>query len=87
MICGAPLLLALAVPARGQVNPEQVRVSIDRAVAYLKREQNINGTWPDMLGNVGGVTSLCTLDGHRNLSKVESDSVGSSSCEANRSPA
>lgn len=60
------LVIALAIlagsrPAIADISPEQVRVSIERAVSYLKRQQNSNGTWPDPPGNVGGITSLCTL--------------------------
>lgn len=52
---------AWAAPARADVQPEEVRESIDRAISYLKREQAPNGSWPDWVANEGGVTSLCTL--------------------------
>jgi hypothetical protein len=63
------ILLAgsLLVPLRqawsqgGDIDADQVRQSIDRGVAYLKRMQHGDGTWPDHAGQVGGVTALCTL--------------------------
>ncbi len=54
-------LLALPSRARADVAPEQVHNAIERAVAFLQRQQNNNGTWPDHTGLVGGVTALCTL--------------------------
>ncbi len=54
-------ILTTAATARADLSAEQVRTSIDRAVAFLKREQNLNGTWPDKPGFIGGVTALCTL--------------------------
>ncbi|REK19144.1 MAG: DUF4159 domain-containing protein [Planctomycetota bacterium] len=57
------ILLALATPrsAHGQLTADEVRDSIDRAVAYLKRQQKAGGTWPEHAAYEGGVTSLCTL--------------------------
>ena len=43
------------------IDADQVRQSIERGVAYLKRMQHLDGTWPDYGGQVGGVTALCTL--------------------------
>src|SRR3989339_323413 len=43
------------------ISTEQVQREIDRAVAYLKREQSSDGTWRDWLGYQGGTTALCTL--------------------------
>ncbi|HEX3725993.1 MAG TPA: DUF4159 domain-containing protein [Pirellulales bacterium] len=57
----AVAILARVSPLRAEVSPEQVRNSIDRAVAYLKRQQNNNGTWPDQPAYSGGITALCTL--------------------------
>ncbi len=49
-------------PARADVTAEQVREAIDRAVAYLKRQQKPNGSFhPPYEGQRGGVTALCTL--------------------------
>ena len=45
----------------GPIDAAQVLESIDRSVAYLKREQSPRGRWNDMAGYVGGVTALCTL--------------------------
>jgi hypothetical protein len=45
----------------GDIDADQVRQSIERGVAYLKRSQDQNGTWPDHAGQVGGVTALCTM--------------------------
>jgi hypothetical protein len=59
----ALVLATMARPAavRGDITPEQVRASIDRAVNYLVRQQNSNGTWPDSPAYSGGVTALVTL--------------------------
>ncbi len=62
-----PILTVLLLPIdtlpalAEDLNPEEVRAAIDRSVAYLKREQARNGSWPDFAANEGGVTSLCTL--------------------------
>ena len=58
------LAAILARPTRSgrRYLAEQVQTAIDRAVTYLKRQQNNNGTWPDHPGNIGGgITALCTL--------------------------
>ncbi len=47
--------------ARAEITAEQVRQSIDRAISYLERQQNRNGTWDEYAGFPGGVTALCTL--------------------------
>ncbi len=59
----ATMLVAIAGSrlARADISAEQVRHSIDRAVGYLERQQNRNGTWGDYAGFVGGMTALCTL--------------------------
>ncbi|MEX2114746.1 MAG: DUF4159 domain-containing protein [Pirellulales bacterium] len=58
--------VALAVgscplPARADIAPEQVRASIDRAIAYLERQQNADGSWPDQPAYTGGTSALVTL--------------------------
>lgn len=54
--------MALAQPLpMGPIDASQVISSIDRGVAYLKREQNPRGGWPDQLAFPGGVSALCTL--------------------------
>ncbi len=54
--------LSTGRPAQnGDIDADQVRQSIERGVAYLKRSQDQNGTWPDHAGQVGGVTALCTM--------------------------
>ncbi|MEX0977607.1 MAG: DUF4159 domain-containing protein [Pirellulales bacterium] len=60
-LASALLALALPEPAQADISATQVRESIDRAVAYLERQQNPNGTWNDHAGFTGGVTGLCTL--------------------------
>jgi hypothetical protein len=45
----------------GDIDADQVRQSIERGVAYLKRMQHLDGSWPDFGGQSGGVTALCTL--------------------------
>jgi hypothetical protein len=46
--------------ADNDIDADQVRQSIERGVAYLKRSQD-HGIWPDHGGQIGGVTALCTL--------------------------
>ena len=46
---------------RAQIDPQQVRKAIDKGVAYLKGQQQKKGSWPDSLGQSGGVTALATL--------------------------
>ncbi|MEX0937074.1 MAG: DUF4159 domain-containing protein [Pirellulales bacterium] len=61
-ILTAALLLALfASPASAEVDAQQVTAAIDRAIAYLKREQHAGGTWDEHTGYPGGVTALATL--------------------------
>jgi len=55
------LLGGLAQPLRAEVTAEQVRVAIDRSVAYLQRQQRADGSWSDLPLYPGGVTALCTL--------------------------
>ncbi|HEY2893728.1 MAG TPA: hypothetical protein VGJ16_05935, partial [Pirellulales bacterium] len=54
-------LLTLARTSRAEITPEQVRTSIDRAVAYLERQQTPSGAWTDHPAYNGGITALCTL--------------------------
>ncbi len=39
----------------------EIRRAIDRGVAYLKAQQDDDGSWDDPPGYVGGITALCTL--------------------------
>jgi len=56
------LIGGIVRPARAEVTAEQVREAVDRAVAYLKRQQQPNGTWrPGWHDQPGGVTALCVL--------------------------
>jgi hypothetical protein len=49
-------------PVRADVTAEQVREAIDRAVAYLQRQQQPDGSFrPGYEQYRGGVTALCTL--------------------------
>lgn len=50
-----------ATTVRAEISADQVRQAIDRGVAYLKREQREDGSWPDPVGYPGGITALCTL--------------------------
>jgi hypothetical protein len=54
-------MVGVVRPARGEITAEQVRQSIDRGVAFLKRQQRTDGSWPEYSSQIGGVTSLCTL--------------------------
>ena len=60
--CMLALLIApMAQSARGEIDAEQVRRSIDRGIAYLKREQKTNGSWPDAVNVPVGISALCAL--------------------------
>jgi Domain of unknown function (DUF4159) len=48
-------------PANRPIDAAQVLSTIERGVAYLKREQLPRGRWNEMTGYDGGVTALCTL--------------------------
>ncbi|HUT90859.1 MAG TPA: DUF4159 domain-containing protein [Thermoguttaceae bacterium] len=53
---------AILPPVRADVTAEQVRDAIDRAKAYLVRQQQPDGAWrPEYERQPGGVTALCTL--------------------------
>lgn len=49
------------VSAQDELTPERINRAIDGAVAYLKREQAPDGTWPEASGGEAGATALCTL--------------------------
>ncbi len=57
----AGLFGSVVGPLRAEVTAEQVRQAIDRGTAYLLGQQRNDGSWPDMVGQSGGVSSLCTL--------------------------
>lgn len=59
--CTAACALLCGSAGGQDLNPVEVRDAIDRAIAYLQREQRADGSWPDFAANEGGVTSLCTL--------------------------
>jgi hypothetical protein len=59
---GLGVLFGPLVPVvRADLSAEQVRAAIDRGVTYLKQGQKADGTWPDYIGQRGGITALCTL--------------------------
>lgn len=55
------LLGPLVTVARADLSAEEVRSAIERGVTYLKQSQANDGSWPDYLGQHGGITGLCTL--------------------------
>lgn len=55
------LLALIATPVRGEVTDDQVRRSIRGGIAYLKKNQKVDGSWTDHPGYPGGLTALCTL--------------------------
>jgi len=61
LMLAAWLLGGLGQTLRAEVTAEQVRVAIDRSVAYLKRQQRADGSWSALPLYPGGVTALCTL--------------------------
>lgn len=48
-------------PAWGEITPNEVRESIRKGVQFLKSRQNPEGSWEEWPGQLGGLTSLCTL--------------------------
>ena len=57
-----PVLAQIEIDGtQGEVSADDVRQSVDRAIAYLKREQKPRGNWRAYGGQNGGVTALCTL--------------------------
>ena len=61
LLAASFLSSALAAPARAEITADQVRQAIDRGVAFLKREQRKDGSWPEHPTLVGGITALATL--------------------------
>lgn len=62
LLCGVTLALpmaalSLASAARGGADPKQWNDSVDRAIAYLRKQQNDDGSWgkagPQQLGGTG----------------------------------
>jgi hypothetical protein len=52
---------ALATPARGEVTAAQVNAAIANGMAFLEKQQQPGGNWPELAAEPGGVTALCTL--------------------------
>ena len=53
-----------SLPAYAQdsgITADRVVKSIETGIAYLKKEQRRDGSWPDHAGQPGGVTAMCTL--------------------------
>jgi hypothetical protein len=57
----ALVLTSLAATVRADVTDEQVRQTINAAVAKLKAGQRADGTWEDAADRPGGVTALAVL--------------------------
>lgn len=55
-------LLGMSVrPAQGELTDDAVRQAIERGVAYLKKNQKVDGSWTEHPGYPGGLSALCTL--------------------------
>ena len=46
---------------RADLSAEEVRNAISHGVTYIEQNQAADGTWPDYIGQTGGITCLCTL--------------------------
>lgn len=62
-LAGLLMLLAIVTPLQADVDAEKVRVAIERGVAFLKAQQNGNGSWAESYQGLAphGVSALCTL--------------------------
>jgi hypothetical protein len=47
--------------AMGEINDALVRRAIENGVAYLKKNQKVDGSWTEHPGYPGGLSALCTL--------------------------
>ncbi|HTU23661.1 MAG TPA: prenyltransferase/squalene oxidase repeat-containing protein [Gemmataceae bacterium] len=57
LLCGFLLALPIAPAAQGGADPKQWNDSVDKAIAYLRKQQNDDGSWgkagPQQLGGTG----------------------------------
>jgi hypothetical protein len=54
-------LVCLTPAARAEVTQAQVNAAIATGVAYLEKQQQLDGHWTEYPGEPGGLTALCTL--------------------------
>ena len=57
----AILTISGGVATAADLSTEEVEKAMQRAVAYLQREQGSDGNWRDFPLHAGGTTALCTL--------------------------
>jgi hypothetical protein len=57
----AGLFGSVVGPVRAEVTAEQVRQAIAHGTAYLLEQQRADGSWPEMVGQNGGISALSTL--------------------------
>lgn len=75
MLAVAWLLRPGLVPDNGEITADDVREAIEYGIAYLKKQQKADGSWPERKGYGGGLTPLCTLALLHAGCKVDDDAV------------
>jgi hypothetical protein len=74
------LLTALAAQASAEVTAAQVNAAIANGMAFLEKQQQPGGNWPELAAEPGGVTALCTL-ALLNSGRTPSDPSGKKALE------
>ena len=60
-VVGFVAIMVAPAAARAEISAADVRRSIDDAIVFLQKQQQDDGSWPELLPIPGGVSSLSTL--------------------------